>query len=695
MLEPSVDENPWMVPISSSDADQQMKACFERIQKHRAKIGVLQRFSIISQIYPQMHDKKPEYDFIPLLEHDPDVSSDSILPQHVQFISKLYEFISYSPHDLTKITINAANTFSHDEFLIFAWSVIPSLFGFFTFAEHCYLAYQFFTVISTTATKDIARKIIAPFFRSSSTYLFHESIFKDMRSFFCNDARTARNFVKYEQEYAQYFLNSFTTHLNKIPISHFNLIRFMRKINWSAKELVQFLIQDCCIPMIETLLKASPFSHTLSMFESFIKLVPDHFIQEIDSIIFRVQSVFEIPSGFSGFNHSYIEFLASPNDATLLIRAANNVIKMPKLISMIMTPRYAECTITLPIWFKIFPKRLFQVDSKKLRNVIFPSDKLVKQEIPNIAIFDRWWRKLESDAADVNTSVLNLLYKDPFKNYLKEEVSGVNFENYVKVHELNSMKNRAERFETFLALQLSLKSVKKYGQQVKDFSNCEIFMISRKMFTTLFQNHKKPKTLITYNFDAYSRLFHASYQSAQFAFALKYQYYLDTISKKYKQRVASIEKMWVKMLESVEYNMLPKCLCVTPRSKALVINKAYIMASSTLNVIGHIEFSMQFFVIIECLKQLEIVSGFDDHNFVELVIHAIKSCIAPNIIIALLFLSGVLLNRKDFLSVTPKEELTLWYTLMEGLHNFIGGNSELEKAFYQLHDDVNMVFSDL
>lgn len=685
------------IPITTSEMDQQMKICFEQIQKIRSKTGVLQRFSILCQIYPKLaNGKNQNYEFNYLLQQNPDLSSDCILPQHVQFISKLYEFITYSPDDLTKIVINANNIFSKEDFVIFTWSVLPSLFGYFTFAEHCYLAYQFFTVFTTsTHSKLLSREILTPFFRCPATYLFHESIFRDVIAFFCNDARlSARNFSKYEQEYAQLFFNSFINHMSKLPVSHFNLIRFMRKINWSSKEIRQFLIEDCCIPMISTLLKASPFSYTLPMFEAFVKLIPPDFDQKLDLNIFKVQSVYEIPSGFFGFNHSYIEFIASPNDATMLVKASN-VIKLPKLISMIMSPKYTESTLTVPIWFKIFPKRIFQVDSRNLRNVIFPSSELVETKVQNIPIFDRWWRRLESEASDSNTSVLKLLYENPYKNYLKEEDSGMKFEDYIQIHELNSMKARAIRFEQFLALELSLKSVKKYNHQVKDFSNCEIFMISRNIFTDLFNSIKKPKVIVHFNYDNFLSLFSVSYQSAQFAYALKYQNYIETLNKSYRTRANNIEKMWLKMLESVEYNKLPKCLQVTPQTKALIINKAYISASSSLNVISQIPFSMQFFVIIECLKHLEIVSGNDDKNFVELVIHAIRSCISPGIIVSLLFLSGALMNRQDFLAVTPKYELTLWYTLMEGLHNFIGSNSELERSFYQLHDDVNMLFSDL
>ena len=196
-------------PLTVTDSDTQMKHCFDKIQKTREKIGLKQRYSMIAQIAFFNPDQSPYYDIKKLLKQNPSESLDSILPQHVQFISKLYEFLVFSPMDLTKITLNAYKIFSKDKFLIYQWSVIPSIFGYFTYIEHVYFASQFYTVFVSQAPKEVATQVLAPFFRTSITYPYIESIFNDLVNFFCKDARLPNNnSSKHNEEYISAFVQS-------------------------------------------------------------------------------------------------------------------------------------------------------------------------------------------------------------------------------------------------------------------------------------------------------------------------------------------------------------------------------------------------------------------------------------------------------------------------------------------------------
>ena len=678
-------------PLTATDSDTQMKNCYESIQKNREEIGLMQRYSMISQIAFFTAEVSPYYDIKNLIQQNPNESLDLILPQQVQFISKLYEFLVFSPMELTKITINAYKIFPKEKFLIYQWSVIPSLFGYFTYIEHIYFASQFYTVFVTHAPKEIAYLVLAPFFRATMTYPYIESIFNDLINFFCKDARLPnKNSAKHNEEYILTFVQSIFSNLNKLPASHLNLLKFLKAVGYSVTEIFHFLVDVFVVPSVRILLKASPFEYSLKLYDDFVPQVPNYIKEKEYSIFLAAKSMYEVPSGYTEFNQQFIEYIASPYEASLITECSKDCIEFPRLIKMIMNNQVTESTINSPIWFKIFPKRNYQPDTVKLRNIVFPPAVLEEQNVPSIPSFERRWRMLDSSALEDGVLPQDLLSKKPFKYFLNDEVDGITFRDYAHIIWKNNLKIRATKFETFMNLQLALEKIKKYSHQVHDFAQNIIFSQCTDMFNTLFKN-TKPKNIFTVSLLSFSKIFDAFPHIHQFAIALQCQIFTESFLLKHKNMSKLIEKQWKQMIETSEYNTIPSCLKNNSYSKSLILNRAFFNASTTLNVIGYVPMSMQFFLILDCVSKLSKICN-DEENLTDLCVYSIRICSSPVFINCMLSISGGLLTRSEFVDSCTDEERVLWFAFLNGLHKFMEPYTELEQNFYRLHDMLSSEF---
>jgi hypothetical protein len=120
------------------DPDRFLAICERDVSQIRESILFRQRQLLLVELAPHVHSPTfhPQISskFYSFLNIGIDYLAESISPQHVQFISKIYDWFIHNLQELVTVVLTASKRYEDIHF--FAYSIIPSFFGFFSTAEH-------------------------------------------------------------------------------------------------------------------------------------------------------------------------------------------------------------------------------------------------------------------------------------------------------------------------------------------------------------------------------------------------------------------------------------------------------------------------------------------------------------------------------------------------------------------------------
>lgn len=175
------------------------------------------------------HDK-----FFTQISARPNSASDSLTPQQIQYISKIYSHFMSNLNDLATITTKAYDIFDNGTYMFFINSTIPSFFGYFSSIEYLRIAYDFYAMIITKVPSSAVPKLIAPFFNNVCAFRYIELVANDILHFFCQDVRLIKmeNMQSLLAEHAENLVSSIISHITLLPSYHLHLLDQLRKIGW-------------------------------------------------------------------------------------------------------------------------------------------------------------------------------------------------------------------------------------------------------------------------------------------------------------------------------------------------------------------------------------------------------------------------------------------------------------------------------
>lgn len=332
------------------------------------------------QNYPKFFPENRKL-FIKHISQNIEILRDTISPQQVQFISKVYNFFYENPNELVNVILSIVKK---DESLLsfIVYSTIPSFFGYFSCIEHLSIAFSFYCALITKAPKHIIELLLRPFFCNSTTFCFIEALSSDVIIFFCQDVRLLNknksNFNTVVKEYSISFLNAIINNLKFLPNVHLNILQFMINLQWTRVSVFQLFLSSFIVPQIVSFLSISNSSFSIYLDEFFhmINHLNLNVTEEQLKPFFHGKSIYEIPSAFKDFGLLYVNFLTTPLDASIFFEAARPIVKFPKLIIMLQSEKYlGRQQLYSPIWIKVFPrapKPILYSDS--WQNLIFNFD---------------------------------------------------------------------------------------------------------------------------------------------------------------------------------------------------------------------------------------------------------------------------------------------------------------------------------
>ena len=720
--------------IIPNDVDNIIQSCYLKLTKIRNDLMLKQRFIIVSPIYkdstkPNFFPKHKE-SFFQFITQDSDSLLDVILPQHAQFISKLYDYLLHSPVDLAKVTNSASNLFDDMKFNFFIRSVIPSIFGFYSCQEHISFAYQYFIALISSSSINIVKDVLSTFYQNSCTYRFIEFICFELTQTFFTDTRLlfSDKIDGILDEYSKKIFNSILYSLSLLPPTHLNLLKMMVRFQWKLKDVFTFLLNNCIEPMVQLYIESSPYQSFLKIFLKMFSKVFNHFNDlDLEKSLLKF-SLFDIPSAFGDFNQPYVEFLVTPLDASILFDISKKVIQLPKLILMLQNPIFFENPQYFPFWLKVFPKkRLLNSISGDWRNVVFDLNFFKKYSDPTFPPFERRWRMIQMLSIEKNKDPINYLtssssfynltelsenegidLKDFCDNCIKNisenykmfnlcnkcqnlEIIKLSFTEFSMISAYNEISNKASKFETFLIDQLALQNLKSFSNLTFCLFNISTIYYSTNLIKFQIKNLSlnEFKKIKMNNFLKLPTIFQQIPQNKLF-YGLKAKQIFDSIILKKKQIILNqIEKNWISKIITSEMSFFSDYLkhSLISRSKQIILSKYFFQISLNFNILSLIPFQKRFDFMIQSLKEIKKLS--EPLNItIKLLNFAVSICNSNEFLTSFLFISSLLMKNKDFISICSDEERSLWFEFEGIILTFLDKDYETLKLYSKLHDEL-------
>lgn len=242
---------------------------------------------------------------------------------NINFLRSFIKYLFYNPHLLSELFIKICN----DDFYLraFCCRILPSIYGFFSFAE--YLEYSqifFYDILDKNIDLEYVYLVLTPFFNNSSTFRFIENVFvnfaHDFSFYFIDPMKDVHlscekllNCVccaypllsSYHQKILKYMVNSRQVKRN--------FTRFFLN-NFLFRSLRRHLLKSVCY---KSLSKLDLISDTIQKNEKYIDAIFS-ICRQNDT------SVYELPSVFSAFKVFYLILILTPGDISFLFHSLKN-----------------------------------------------------------------------------------------------------------------------------------------------------------------------------------------------------------------------------------------------------------------------------------------------------------------------------------------------------------------------------------
>ena len=718
------------IPYTTPD---RMQECVDELGVITDNLLLKERFLVLTSFLdmkklPAFFPSKRD-EFLAFISQPPK-TTEFITAQQMHFICKLYEFFLHNPEKLVVATVEASKSHEKGSFAHFTNSVIPSVFGFFSCAEHIQYAYQFYTIIILQTKKDVIEKALQPFFVSTSTMKYVEGVYEDINMYFCHDIRLAGKNVPDSiiEQHAKTLIQSIENNLKLLPEQHLNLLTLLEQNGWSDAAIFEYFVKTSLIPQIKLMLTASHFSNHVNIFIkvalSAIKIFPK---MTRKPVFMNNYSIFEVPEAFSNFNRHFMRFVTTTRDAVFLFELSKKVLELPNILIRLGETEKITDLFYRPIILKIYPKNMPpSTFSDGWRNVVF-TDRCLPYNKYEIPMFDRHWRFLDINAATQNISVHEYCEENPnisarLLNESSPDLSGlcpqctlkilegeapckscaeiiakrspVSFKEYMINREYESSYNQSQNFERMLKLKFALNELKAWIKSVDRMYDMTITSLSQAYINSFFiDNPPKQGAIIDFSpstiLSEISPVLNMPHVVAFFLAVRTSLLIGKWLTPENAALVNNLKKLWRKNMDCGLGVELPPCFSGVgiSKTKRLLINQYYMRISLGLESIGLIPFSKRFMFLIKeleyMLKLVDILGT--DHS---LIVHSLQICSNNELIFTLLAIGATLGKSVDFLTALNSKERELWHTLENIVSKMVDRDAELKRQFYALHNSL-------
>lgn len=711
-------------PLNTPD---HMEKCVDHLAQITDVLLLKQRFLILSHLldepklpsfFPQ--SKQGIFQFI---AQQPKIT-ECISAQQMHFVCKLYEFFIQSPDQLAHVTEFAFKDLDSPNFTFLIYSVIPSIFGYFSCHEHLAYAYQYYTNAVMRLPQNAIEIVLRPFFLSSATLYYIEAVYEDVHAYFCHDIQLSETNLPAAniEIHAKTLSVSIIKNLCLLPVMHVNLLVLLSQRGWPEEKIIEFLVRSILIPQISMMLNVSHFTNHINAFLKVAERSIEIFKSSANKSIFNnITSIVDIPAGFLDFEQHYIRYASSLLDASILFASAHKCIELPKILvklGLSMTDKQY-----VPVLLKMYPKVLPPVTFNKIeKNVVFtkPSLKSPEYTIPS---FERLWRYIDVKSTQMDVTVarwceMNTQISSKFKNQFAKDLTGlcqeciikvtdgkppcqecqeklkernpVSFADYLQVCEYDQVVKQSMDFEYMIQLKSCLNLLQQWISNADRFYDNNVLSIAQKFIKLYIKSVGFKNATFNGFISQYDEILRTNHNTILFL-STKYEMILDqSSSKDFKNLVSLLKQKWRYHMDTTLSNIeLPQCFSGigVSKNKRLLINQYYMRISVGLESISLVPLHNQFLFL---MSMIDYIARLEDvlKSGEAVLKYALKNCSNDNIIFAICFISATLGKSVEFIDSLNSRERMIWQNLEGIMIRLFDKDAELRKIYYQLQNEI-------
>jgi hypothetical protein len=710
-----------LLRVVPRDPQRLLSVCEAKVNSFRENILLKQRQILLLQL--DDHVRSPAF-FPPIpslfdaINRDISVLAETISPQQVQFISKIYDWFLHNIQEL--VTVVAAASRRYENMHFFAYSIVPSFFGYFSTAEHLRSAFTFYCALVVHVPKPLTSLLLAPFFCNSATYRYIEALTSDLVNWFCQDIRlyTNQSGEHLMEEHRALFLKSMMGHLRLLPAPHLNLLTLLHRYQWSSDSIFQFFLKSFVTPQLIRHFVASPLSSYLEPFRYLVLHMSGNVLASSVKPLFKAESIFEVPDAFSDFQDPGLSFVTTPLDVAVFLDVVKDCVKLPRLLVLLESPKYLGFKQPFaPIWIKVFPRnpppRLY---SDIWRHVVFRNvTKQVKLSDWEIPHFDRRYRQIRIMANEALTDPVSLLESSPrvavfgeekavnMKGFCRkctdpqklcescrkiaEERETVSFHDFTLNLSLGVLRDRALAFERLLVHRFVLQRLSVWNELIEASHTIGAYTVAEKYLISVFRTRETsepPELLMELG------AFADSPHIRQISFSIHAEKIFNMFQLKHEARFVEMRKLWKTVLdELIKEKMTPLTM---KRPKMGVALKRVMAMRNILGTVHIVTFYRRYFRIMEVLKAL----SFMEHAFALPDTSLLRYTVAwsdpddpaGEFLETVLGISALLLHTVGFVIEIGKEANRQWHWFEEVVTSFVRNDRRLEKLYQELDEEL-------
>ena len=407
-----------------SNIKNKIEVCLNEAENERIEILLKQRILNLLPLskknnYPSFFPDKNE--FYRFISQSDEILKDSIAPKHSQFLSKMYDFFLHNPIELVNVVLHVEK--NEAQLLpFFAYSIIPSFFGYFSCLEHLSFAFNFYCVLISKASENIIFYFLEPFFCNSLTHKFIEILTNDTIQFFFSDNRLSNHtnkkmFSSLIVTHANNFFDKVVSYLKFLPDFHIKLLQLMHNSSKShsshlnSKNSCIFFITKFVVPQILKYVSYLSFHLFFEEFNMMINVLINNLTDDMIKQFFQQNSQIEFFSVSTSFDIPSINFVTTPLDGSIFFENAKAVVSIPKLILMLHHQKFSgRHQSYAPLIIKVFPKnQIAKLYPFSWRNLIFDQTNPLEKPKIEIPHFQHKYNSIKIIAKEKNTDPLNII----------------------------------------------------------------------------------------------------------------------------------------------------------------------------------------------------------------------------------------------------------------------------------------------
>ena len=638
--------------------------------------------------------------------------SECITAQQMHFMSKFFEYLLQNPSKLVTVTAATYRDYSRSDFLYLVYSIIPSIFGYFSSNEHISFAYQFYSSLILNTSQSISQIVLPPFFLSSASFPFLQSLFEDISLYFCHDIRLISENITNEknilEQHAKLLIKSIIEKMKLLPLYHLNLISLMQQNDWSQKDVFNFLIENIIQPQIRIMLKTSQYSLYAESFNHLCDITMKLFETTSNQFcLIQTKSIFEVPYCFTDFGKHFIKTVTTMQDAYSLFNFSKKAIKIPNLISKLVELDNNSNISFRPIFVKLYPT---EFETEKLidysNGIVFKDsdeysfensteeeskqDKSSEEESSS-SVYERRWINLELKAKQENKYPIEVLQQYPTQN--KEE----EFVDYALERQYRNLIDKSHDFEIILKLKYGLESLRNWKNIVDQLYNIIIINFSQLFIQDYFDKKDPPHGGVIADFsssnifDNIAPILNTPY-THRLLLATRMEFLLNEwMSPDLIIMANKLKELWKEHMDTNFKSLeLPSCFSNNSNSKTkrLLLNQYYLRISLSFESLFQVPFRKQFDYLINTVELVQQLAKIINAGN-QLLIHSIKICSNSEIITLVLFISSTLTNSKEFWQTLTDKEKQNWKLLENVVLTMCDSNDELLLEYSNLKGELS------